>query len=74
MRQISSNVQLYTEMIAGEAVAYSEKLDSFLGHEQCEEPLALQIGTANPSVAGEAVSRAQAFGGFNEFNLNCGCP
>ena len=72
LRQISRRVLLYTEMIPTGAIVHGDR-DRFLGYDPAERPLALQLGGAEPAdlvlCAREAAAR-----GFDEVNLNVGCP
>lgn len=72
LRQISRRVLLYTEMIPTGAIVHGQR-NRFLGFDPAERPLALQLGGAEPSdlafCAREAAAR-----GFDEVNLNVGCP
>ena len=63
---------LYTEMVHAQAVIHSAD-GRFLRHHPAERPLALQLGGSEPGVLAEATALAvQA--GFDEINLNVGCP
>ncbi len=69
---IAPKMRLYTEMITPDAIIYGNRA-RFLGHSKNELPLALQLGGANPeSILQSALLAVKA--GFNEINLNCGCP
>mmetsp|Transcript_3376 Transcript_3376/g.13466 ORF Transcript_3376/g.13466 Transcript_3376/m.13466 type:complete len:500 (-) Transcript_3376:121-1620(-) len=74
-RKLSRRAKLYTEMVVDDTLLHrQDNLELFLGHDQEEHPLALQLGGNRPDMLAEAVSLAQGFGGFCEINLNCGCP
>jgi tRNA-dihydrouridine synthase len=75
-RHIAQLPTLYTEMIMDTAILYNtNNLNEFLGHDRTfEPPLALQLGGSNPETLGRAVEVCEQYGGFNEINLNCGCP
>ncbi len=72
LRLISANCQLYTEMITASALVQGGRLDLLEFHPD-EHPVALQLGGSDP---GE-LARAAALGaaaGYDEINLNVGCP
>ena len=71
-RLLAPRTLLYTEMVHCGAVLHGD-LDRHLGFDPAEHPLALQLGGSDP---GE-LARAAAVGaarGYDEINLNCGCP
>jgi len=72
LRLISKNVMLYTDMIVSEAIKRGDKkkLQSF---NLKEKPLALQIGGSSPKILAEAAKIGEDFG-YDEINLNLGCP
>ncbi|TFJ81213.1 hypothetical protein NSK_007459 [Nannochloropsis salina CCMP1776] len=71
MRGLTRHTQLYTEMIVDSTLLHRrEDLDIFLGHDECEHPLAVQLGGSDPVQVGEAAALCEAYGGFNEINLN----
>ena len=72
LRLISKNVKLYTEMIVANAIIRGDK-DFLLKFNLLEKPLALQIGGSVPKELGEAVKIAEDYG-YDEINLNLGCP
>jgi tRNA-dihydrouridine synthase A len=75
MRQITRKTVLYSEMTLDSALVYNTKnLDPFLGHEECEHPLVVQLGGCDPAKLGEAASICESYSRFSEINLNCGCP
>ena len=47
--------------------------DKLLSYNQCEHPIALQLGGSNPKDLGEAAKIASAYN-YDEINLNVGCP
>lgn len=71
-RQMSSRALLYTEMIAAPALVRGRAF-RLLAHDGCEHPVAVQLGGADPEEMGEA-ARIAADAGFDEVNLNVGCP
>lgn len=71
-RLLSSRVRLYTEMIFADAVIHGDR-DRLLGCDDSEHPVALQIGGSDPAKLGQA-ARIGAVFGYDEINLNVGCP
>ena len=72
MRTITAHTLLYTEMITATAIIYGDR-DHLLGFDRSEHPLALQLGGDDPAQLAEAVRIASDYG-YDEFNLNVGCP
>ncbi|MFQ6552762.1 tRNA dihydrouridine(20/20a) synthase DusA [Aestuariibius insulae] len=71
-RQISRHVLLYTEMITAPALVRGEAVH-LLDHDTSEHPVALQLGGSDP-VELAAAARLGERHGYDEINLNCGCP
>jgi len=71
-RQISTQARLYTEMIVAPAITKGDR-DRFLAHEAIETPVALQLGGSSPVELAEAASIGEQYG-YDEINLNIGCP
>lgn len=71
-RQISREALLYTEMVTAAAVIRGDR-DRLLGHDAAEHPVALQLGGSEPAELAEA-ARIAADRGYDEVNLNVGCP
>ncbi|WP_373740159.1 tRNA dihydrouridine(20/20a) synthase DusA [Neisseria sp.] len=71
-RQISKNTWLYTEMINAGAIIHGDP-HRFLAYNDCEHPVALQLGGSEPAELAKAAAKAAAYG-YDEINLNCGCP
>lgn len=71
-RQISARTLVYTEMVTAAAVIHGPR-DRLLGFDPAEHPLALQLGGSDPADLAEATRIAADFG-FDEINLNVGCP
>ena len=71
-RQLSGRALLYTEMVVADAIIHGprEKLLSFNAE---EHPVALQLGGSDPAKLVEAVRIAADYG-YDEINLNVGCP
>ena len=72
LRLISKNVLLYTEMIVSEAISRGDK-KKLLAFNLNEKPLALQVGGSSPKLLAEAAKTGEDFG-YDEINLNLGCP
>ena len=72
LRLISKNVLLYTEMIVSEAIDRGDK-KKLLSFNINEKPLALQIGGSSPTLLANAARLGEEFG-YDEINLNLGCP
>ena len=72
LRLITRRTLLYTEMITTAAILHGDRA-RLLGHDPAEHPLALQLGGASPSDLA-ACARIAADAGFDEVNLNVGCP
>src|SRR5277367_6190403 len=71
-RTLSRRARLYTEMVTADAVIHGPRA-RLLGFDAGEHPVALQLGGAEPSKLAEA-ARIGADFGYDEINLNCGCP
>jgi tRNA dihydrouridine synthase A len=77
MRLLSRRCKLYTEMIVDETLLHNlepRALEFYLGHSAIEGPLAVQLGGNDPEKLGRAAGVCEAYGGYEEINLNCGCP
>ncbi len=72
LRLISKNVLLYTEMIVSEAIDRGDK-KKLLSFNLSEKPVALQLGGSSPYLLGNASRIGEEFG-YDEINLNLGCP
>jgi tRNA-dihydrouridine synthase A len=83
MRQITRHSLLYTEMVVARALHHARRdpgaerpggrLERLIGFDPCEKPLALQLGGDEPALLAEA-ARLAADWGYDEINLNVGCP
>ena len=71
-RLISKNVQLYTEMITTKAILRGDK-NRLLDFNDCENPLVLQLGGSDPKEMAECAIIAEDWG-YDEVNINVGCP
>ena len=72
LRLISKNILLYTEMVVDEAINRGDK-KKLLEFNINEKPVALQLGGSSPKLLGEATKVGEDFG-YDEINLNLGCP
>ena len=72
IRLITKRALLYTEMIPAGAIVHGDR-DRFLAFHPAEQPVALQLGGADPEELAHASEVAAAFG-YRELNLNVGCP
>jgi tRNA-dihydrouridine synthase A len=83
MRQITRRSLLYTEMVVAQALHHARqepgasqpggRLERLLGFDPIEKPLALQVGGDDPAMLAEAAQLAADWG-YDEINLNVGCP
>lgn len=73
MRLISRRALLYTEMVTSPALVRGRTPDRFLGFSDLEHPVALQLGGSDPQEL-SAAARMAADRGYDEINLNVGCP
>ncbi|WP_352766568.1 tRNA dihydrouridine(20/20a) synthase DusA [Mesorhizobium sp. M0684] len=71
-RQLTREALLYTEMVVADAVIHGAR-ERLLGFDDSEHPVALQLGGAGPGKLAEAARIGEAFG-YDEINLNVGCP
>lgn len=71
-RLLAPHARLYTEMVTSAALVRGGQL-RLLEHSACERPLALQLGGSDPAELAQA-ARAGAEAGYDEINLNVGCP
>ena len=72
LRLIAPRVRLYTEMIPVGAILHGDA-DRFLRFDPAEHPVALQLGGADPDALARCAEIGQRFG-YDEINLNVGCP
>ena len=83
MRQITRRSLLYSEMVVAQALHHARqqtdasqpggRLERLLGFDPIEHPLALQVGGDDPALLAEATQLAADWG-YDEINLNVGCP
>lgn len=71
-RLLSRRALLYTEMVTANAVIHGDRA-RLIGYSSVEHPVALQLGGADAASLAEAARIGEAFG-YDEINLNCGCP
>jgi len=71
-RQLSQRTLLYTEMVTTGALLHGDA-SRFLRHDESEHPLALQLGGSVPGDLAACAKLAEA-AGYDEVNLNVGCP
>ena len=72
LRLISKNVMLYTEMVVTKAVLRGDK-HKLLKYDNFEKPLALQVGGSDKKELAEVAKIAEDYG-YDEVNINLGCP
>ena len=71
-RLLTRRALLYTEMITTGAALHGDRA-RILGFDTFEHPVALQLGGADPAAMAECARIAEALG-YDEVNINCGCP
>ena len=71
-RLLSPNARLYTEMVTSPALVHGDR-ERLIGFDASEHPLALQLGGSDPLELAEAARIGAQFG-YDEINLNVGCP
>jgi|TARA_B110000285_G_scaffold223693_1_gene279541 tRNA-dihydrouridine synthase A len=69
---ISQNIQLYSEMIVSNAIIRGDR-DKILSFKKVKNPTIIQLGGSNPSELAEACKISEQYG-YDEINLNLGCP
>ena len=69
---ISQNIHLYSEMIVSNAIIRGDR-DKILSFKKVKNPTILQLGGSNPSELAEACKISEQYG-YDEINLNLGCP
>ena len=72
LRLISKNVMLYTEMVVTKAVLRGDK-HKLLKFNNAEKPLALQVGGSDKKELAQVAKIAEEYG-YDEVNINLGCP
>jgi tRNA-dihydrouridine synthase A len=71
-RGLSAGALLYTEMLTAQALIHGDR-ERLLGFDRADHPVALQLGGSDPAALAEAARIGEAFG-YDEINLNVGCP
>src|SRR5689334_13949847 len=71
-RHLTRRALLYTEMLTTGAVVHGDR-ERLLGFDACEHPVALQLGGSDPRELALAARIGEDFG-YDEINLNVGCP
>ncbi|WP_342300662.1 tRNA dihydrouridine(20/20a) synthase DusA [Cereibacter sphaeroides] len=71
-RLMTRRAMLYTEMVTAPAVIHGPR-DRLLGFSEAEHPVALQLGGSDPAELAQAVRLSEPYG-YDEINLNVGCP
>jgi tRNA-dihydrouridine synthase A len=72
LRLLSRHARLYTEMVTANAIRHGDR-DHLLAFNGEEHPVALQLGGSEPDALAEAAKIGAAYG-YDEINLNVGCP
>jgi tRNA-dihydrouridine synthase A len=72
LRLLSPGAQLYTEMVTATAIHHGDYA-ALLAFDPTEHPVALQVGGSDPVLMVEAARRGAEFG-YDEININVGCP
>ncbi len=73
LRLVSKKIWLYTEMVTTGAILYGDNLPRFLAYSSEEHPLTLQLGGSDPVELAKCCQLAEQYG-YDEVNLNVGCP
>jgi tRNA-dihydrouridine synthase A len=71
-RQITRHTWLYTEMVTTGALIHGD-VERHLRYDEVEHPVALQLGGSDPHDLAKSAKLGQEWG-YDEINLNCGCP
>lgn len=72
LRLFSKNILLYTEMVTAAAIIHGDR-DYLLGFSEEEHPVAVQVGGSDPEQLYRVAKICEEYG-YDEINLNCGCP
>jgi tRNA-dihydrouridine synthase A len=72
LRQITRHARLYTEMVTAPALMHGD-VPRHLDFDPQEHPVALQLGGSDPAMLARAAKLGEQWG-YDEINLNCGCP
>ena len=71
-RLLAPDIRLYTEMVVAQAIVRGDR-GKLLAFNPAERPLALQVGGSEPALLARATRIAAGYG-YDEINLNIGCP
>jgi tRNA-dihydrouridine synthase A len=71
-RLLAPHARLYTEMVHANAVIHGDRM-RLLAKDDTQHPVALQLGGSEPALLAQAARIGSEYG-FDEINLNCGCP
>ena len=71
-RRLSSHAVVYTEMVTTGALIHGN-VDRHLRFDAAEHPVALQLGGSDPAELAQCARLGEQYG-YDEINLNCGCP
>ena len=72
LRRLTTRTLLYSEMVTADAVLHGDRA-RLLAFDDAEHPVGLQLGGSEPDALARAAEIGQAFG-YDEINLNIGCP
>jgi len=72
LRQVSSRAFLYTEMVTTGALIHGD-VDRHLAYSAAEHPVGAQLGGSEPDELARCAALVEQYG-YDEVNLNCGCP
>lgn len=72
-RMLTQHAWLYTEMVTTGAIIYGNNLPRFLGHSELDSPVVLQLGGSDAKDLATCARLGEAWG-YDEINLNVGCP
>ncbi|MDG2376811.1 MAG: tRNA dihydrouridine(20/20a) synthase DusA [Woeseiaceae bacterium] len=72
MRLLSPSARLYTEMVTAQAIHHGDQ-QKILAFDPLEHPAALQLGGSDPELMAESAQAGASFG-YDEININVGCP
>jgi tRNA-dihydrouridine synthase A len=71
-RQLTTDALLFSEMITADAIIHGDR-SALLGFDRAEHPLVLQLGGSNPKTLATSAAIGADYG-YDEINLNVGCP
>ena len=72
-RCITKRTWLWTEMVVDKTIIHVDNLDYHLWFPPEQRPIVLQVGGSDPDLLRQAAVKAAQYG-YDEVNLNCGCP